>query len=145
MKQGVGPAPQSEADFMADRDDRLSHLIAVSMDSRGIPVALFTTNRWVTAENWYAAEQVCDMVDRFDIDHSQPSWPTNLWITAMLRLFRPQIADLLHRRDAAVEEWRTRHPDTDVFEDRGLEVTSWLDISVDDQVRAIETALHADG
>ena len=42
------------------------------------------------------------MVDRFCIDHANPSWPTNRWITAMMRLFKPQITALLTHRDAVV-------------------------------------------
>jgi len=44
------------------------------------------------------------MLGRFRIDHGRPSWPTNIWITAMLRLFRPQIERLLRQRDAAVAD-----------------------------------------
>ncbi len=52
MPEGVHPVEQSEFDYLKERDDRLSHLVAISMDRRGVPIALFTTNRWVTAENW---------------------------------------------------------------------------------------------
>ena len=47
------------------------------MDRRSFPIGLITTNRWVTAENWYAADDVCAMLDHFDIDHAQHFWPTN--------------------------------------------------------------------
>ncbi len=112
------------------------------MDRRGVPIALFTTNRWVTAENWYAAEDVCAMVDRFRIDHAQPSWPTNRWVSAMFRLFRPQIVELVERRDAVVAAWQKEHPDRDVFEDRKLDLPSRVEISVTEQLHAIKTALH---
>ena len=141
MPVGVEPAEQSDADYMKERDDKISHLIAISMDPRGIPTGLFTTNRWVTAENWYVAEDVCAMVDRFEIGHAQPSWPTNRWITAMMQLFRPQIAELLRERDAVVADWQKRHSDDDVFEDRKLGLPSQVGISVDDQIRAVEAAL----
>ena len=141
MPEGAHPVEQSQAAYMKERDDKLSHLVAISMDQRGFPIGLFTTNRWVTAENWYAAGDVCAMVDRFTIGHAQPSWPTNRWITAMLRLFRPQIMALLHKRDAAVRNWLRRHPDRDVFEDRRLDLPSQVAISVDQQVRAVQAAL----
>lgn len=143
MPPGVRPVAQSETDVMKQRDDRISHLVAISMDEWGVPIGLFTTNRWVTGENWYAAADVAAMLDRFCIDHPRPSWPTNRWVTAMLRLFRPQIVALLHRRDAAVGEWRKRHRGDDVFEDRKLDLPSQIAISVDKQVRAIEAALGA--
>lgn len=143
MPADCAPAEQSDAAYMKERPDKLSHLIAISMDRRGFPIALFTTNRWVTAENWYAARDVCAMLDYFEIGHAQPSWATNRWITAMLRLFRPQIVGLLHARDAAMEAWRKEHGDKDVFEDRELDLPSQTEISVEAQIGAVHAALDA--
>ena len=142
MPEGVHPVTQSESDYLKERDDRLSHLVAISMDRHGVPIALFTTNRWVTAENWYAAEDVCAMVDRFQIDHAQPSWATNRWVSAMFRLFRPQIVELVERRDAVAAEWQEEHPDRDVFEDRKLDLPSQVEISLEAQIHAIKTVLE---
>ena len=142
MPEGMVPVEQSEMDYMRQRDDRLSHLIAISMDQRGLPIALFTTNRWVTAENWFSGIDVCAMLDHFDVDLARPSWPTNRWIGAMLRLFRPQIIDLVLQRDTVMQDWQERHPDLDVFEDRRLEITSELEISIDAQMARIATELQ---
>jgi len=122
-------------------DDALSHLIAISMDPKGYPIGLFSTNRWVTGETWYKAEDVIKMLDSFNMDMLYPSWPVNIWITETMRLFRPQIEDLLIDRDAAVSKWGESHPDIDVFEDRDLEVTSDLLIDVDMQMKAVEKEL----
>lgn len=138
---GVRPVEQSETDAMKRRGDKLSHLVAISMDRWGFAIGLFTTNLWVTGENWYPAADVVAMLDRFAIDHAWPSWPTNRWVTAMFRLFRPQIVALLHRRDAVVAEWQEKHPDSDVFEDRRLDVPSQIGISVDEQMHAVRAAL----
>ncbi len=121
--------------------DALSHLIAISMDAHGYPIRLFSTNRWVTGETWYAAKDVCAMLERFVIDHAYPSWPTNRWLGAMFRLFSPQIAALVEERDRSVASWREQHPDSDVFEDRELDVTSALDISVEAQIEKVRSAL----
>ncbi len=142
MPAGVHPVAQSEPGYLKERDDRLSHLVAISMDRQGVPIALFTTNRWVTAENWYAAEDVCAMVDRFRIDHAQPSWAANRWVSAMFRLFRPQIVELVERRDAVVAAWQKEHPDEDVFEDRNLGLPSRTEISLNEQIHAIKSALE---
>jgi len=141
MPPGVKPAPLPDFAPPADANDALSHLVAVSMDKYGLPTKLFTTNRWVTGETWYRAADVVAMLDRFEIDLAQPSWPVNRWLTAMVRLFRPQIATLLEQRDAAVAAWQAGHPKANAFEDRALEVTSTLAISVDDQIRAVRAAL----
>lgn len=141
MPSGIKPADVPHVDAPSGPNDKLSHLIAVSMDPPGYPIRLFTTNRWVTGEVWYRAPDVCAMLDRFVIDHARPSWPVNRWITAMVQLFHPQIEWLLDRRDVAVADWQSGHADGDVFEDRELEVTSDLEISVENQIRDIQQAL----
>ena len=124
-----------------DPNDALSHLIAIAMDKTGIPFRLFTVNRWVTGEVWYTAADVAALLDYFKIDHAQPSWPVNRWITAMVRLFKPQIVELLQARDRTVDAWKGSHPEVDVYEDRDLELTSCLEISIEDQTRAVARAL----
>ena len=141
MPEGVRPADLPDYQPPPGDNDALSHLIAFSMDRAGFPVRLFTTNRWVTGEIWYAAADVSAMLDRFNMDLSYPSWPVNIWITAMTRLFRPEIEDLLHQRDRAVADWQAGKPGVNVYEDRDLEVTSVIEISVDDQIRRVREAL----
>lgn len=141
IPENVQPVPYDGDEPWPTGDEALSHLISISMDPRGFPLGLFATNRWVTAEAWYRAADVIDMVDRFRIDHANPSWPTNRWMTAMMCLFKPQIAALLEHRDAVVDAWVKDHPGVDVYEDRELEVTGWLAVSVDEQLAAIRAAL----
>lgn len=145
MPPGVRPADIPGRPVPEDPNDELSHLIAIAMTGAGLPFRLFTVNRWVTGETWYRAEDVCVLLDHFNIDHARPSWPANRWVSAMVRLFKPQIARLVHRRDAVVEDWARRRPGTDVYEDRDLEVTSYMDIAVEDQVRSVGRALLARG
>lgn len=140
MPKSIKPAPVDDYEAPKDPDDALSHIVGINMDKFGVPVSLFTTNRWVTGEIWYAADDVIELIDHFDMDLAWPSWPVNRWITAMLQLFRPQIVDLLHQRDARVAEWAEQHPGTNVFEDRDLEVTSEISISIDDQMAALMAA-----
>ena len=142
MPPGIKPAPLPDAPRPEDPNDALSHLIAISMDAAGYPFRLFTVNRWVTGEVWYEAEDVCVLLDYFKIDHARPSWPTNRWITGMVGLFKPQIKELVRSRDRYVADWILDHPGKDPYEDRDLEVTSFLDVSVDDQIRLINTALE---
>lgn len=141
MAKDCRPVKQSEADFMNERNDNLSHLIAISMNSAGFPICLFTTNRWVAADNWYTAADVITMLDRFEMDLAWPSWPTNIWVTAMVRLFRPQIEELVRERDVALANWRKKHPKSDAFEDRGCGITSTRKISVAGQIKRVNQAL----
>lgn len=143
MPEDCRPAEQSQAPFMKERDDTISHLIAISMNRAGYPLRLFTTNRWITADNWYKAGDVIKMLDRFEMDLAYPSWPVNIWLTAMLRLFRPQIVELVRERDAAVASWQEQRPDVDAFEDRGCDITSVRNISVVAQIKRVDAALAA--
>ncbi len=143
MPRKFDPAPyDGEVEWPAG-DDALSHLIAVSMDPKGYPIGLFSTNRWVTGETWYKADDVITMLDHFNMDLLYPSWPVNIWITETMRLFRPQIEELLIQRDASVNAWRDEHTDKDVYEDRDLEVTSEMLVDVDKQLEAVNKELKS--
>ena len=146
MPEGTKPArlPKGWAKS-AKEDNQLCHLIAISMTQEGLPECLFTTNRWVTAETWYKAADVIAALDHFNVDLAYPSWPLNRWISAMFVLYRPQIEQLLRERDARVEQWRKSHRDKDIFEDRDLEITSKLNISLFDQIEQLDKALEAKG
>jgi hypothetical protein len=141
MPRGICPAKVPGLVAPEDPNDALSHLVAIAMTPGGLPFRLFTVNRWVTGEVWYRAEDVIRLLDVFAIDHAQPSWPVNRWVSAMVALFKPQIADLLRARDDKVAGWQDRNPGSDVFEDRDLEVTSFLDVSIDRQVQGVAQAL----
>ena len=141
MPVGIGPADIPGRPVPEDPNDELSHLIAVAMTPAGFPFRLFSTNRWVTGESWYKADDVIALLDCFNIDHARPSWPANRWITGLLGLFKPQIVELVRARDVAVEDWAKRRPGTDVFEDRDLEITSYMDVDVEEQVQAVSRAL----
>lgn len=141
MPEGIQPIPYDGKEPWPEGKNSLSHLIAISMDAYGFPIGLFATNRWVTAEAWYRYEDVIDMLDHFNIDHAWPSWPVNLWISSMVVLFRPQIEILLSQRDEVVADWEHTHSGTDVFEDRRLDLTGYLEINVEAQISAVAAAL----
>ncbi|HUX23880.1 MAG TPA: hypothetical protein VMV87_04610 [Burkholderiales bacterium] len=142
MPAGVAPAIYAGDEPWPAGDQALSHLIAISMDAYGLPIGLFTVNRWVTGDTWYPARDVVAMLDGFAIDHANPSWPVNRWIGAMLRLFRLQIEALIFARDQTLAAWTRSHPGRDVFEDRELEIMSHTAISVELQIAAVAAALR---
>ena len=65
--------------------DEVSHLIAIAIDPCGEPIQLFTTNRWVTGETWYRADDVIKMLDLFAVSEVEPSEVLNRWVGAMIR------------------------------------------------------------
>jgi hypothetical protein len=141
MPKGVKPAPLADYVPPADPNAALSHLVGISMDAYGAPTSLFTTNRWVTDETWYRAEDVVRMLDFFAVDLAHPSWPVNRWIGALVALFRPQIEHLVKQRDAAIAA-ATRRSRGNVYENRALAILSAMAIDIDQQIAAIEAALE---
>lgn len=125
--------------------DTFTHLIAISMDDEGYPIGLFTTNRWVTGEDWFRADDVVKMVKRFRVDHTYPSWVANRWLSAMLILFYPQISQLVYERDQKVMLWNEGVPLIEALNDHELDVTSEMSISVEVQLKVITEILKERG
>ncbi len=147
MPADVKPAEVPGAKMPDDPNNKLSHLVAISMDPKGFAFRLFTVNRWVTGEVWYKAADVIKLLDGFVIDHTWPSWPVNRWVSALIPLFKPQIVALVQARDRQIDAWaaersETNTPHEEVFEDRDREVTSYLDINVERQVKAVLTEIQ---
>ena len=143
MARGMKPINRPDRSAWPSGDEALSHIIGISMDAKGMPIRLFSTNRWVTGEAWYKARDVVKMIALYSIDHTKPSWPTNRWVSGMVRLFWPQIIMLVQARDISVEAWEKQNPGSDVFEDRGLEITSQAEIDVEVQIAAVKAAIAA--
>jgi hypothetical protein len=112
--------------------NRVAHLIAIAMDGWGYPTEIFAVNRWVTDESWFPAETVITLVDSFKVDHAHPNLAVNLWLTAMVRCFRPQIETLLRHRDEVIALWQKDRQETlhETLENRQLEVTGTLAVDV---------------
>jgi len=131
------PAPRQSAPLKLGSRDEVCHLVALAVDGRGEPLRFFTTNRWVTGETWYRADDVIRMLDRFRLRSERPSALLNRWISALVHLFQPEIATLLRERDHAILEqrWRWRG---NVLEDPRLEITSSIEIDLDARLAGVE-------
>lgn len=102
-----------------------THLFAISLDARGLPVALFTVNRWVTGGHWFDAAATLDMIDRFRLGPVPGHEHACEWLTGFVRLYRPVLAELLQRRDRRLG----RSGDADsALDNRRLEVLSAIRI-----------------
>ena len=141
LPAGLRPLPVPAAASVPAGEGGLAHLVAISMNAQSRPYRLLATNRWVTGESWHRAKDVIQLIDRFAIGHARPSWPVNRWLTAMLRLFRPQIVWLLEERDRKIAAFAKSHPRVEVTEDRRMEIVSSLAVSLSEQRRAVDAAL----
>ena len=141
LAPGLAPWDLPGAKIPEDPAARFAHIGAISVNAKGTPLRIFTTNRWVTDETFYRANDVIGLLDHFTIELAHPNWAVNLWLSAMVALYRPQFEALLRARDARIEAWLEAHPDNAVLEDRGLQNTSEMVIDPHWQITAIEAEL----
>jgi len=113
----------------------LCHLVAISFDASGLPVRIFTTNRWVAGEWMYPAEQVIKLLDGYKIV-GKPYELTTRWLEAMLKLYRPQIEWALHERDRRLPEMASLYGDR-WGEEKSVEVLSAVVFDLAAQIDAI--------
>ncbi|MBE2264574.1 MAG: hypothetical protein IAE92_17650 [Burkholderiaceae bacterium] len=106
------------------------HLAALSLDARGQALRWFTTNRWVTGERWREAPALLEALARFEVRTRGRLAPVADWLTAMVRLFEPQIAALVRRRDAVMARQFARKGREGALEDRRLDVVSESGLSL---------------
>jgi hypothetical protein len=82
----------------------VAHVAGLSVDHDGVPRAWFATNRWVTDEFLYPAETMIAHLDRYNVDNTEEDDLVNRLLTAMVALYRCELAGLLRARDAALAE-----------------------------------------
>ncbi|CAJ0794255.1 uncharacterized protein DUF6969 [Ralstonia pickettii] len=115
-----------------------SHLFAISLDDRGLPVGLFTVNQWVTDGHWFDAVTTLALVDRFRMSAVRRHANSCEWLNEFVRMYRPVISELLVRRD----ERLARRPDKkEALKDHRLEVLSHVAIDWGADLDALEAEL----
>lgn len=130
LPEGLEPKvwpPQGE-----DCRAHVTHLVGLSIDSVGVPRAWFTVNRFVTNEFLYPAEVMIEHLPAFNVDHTDEDDLVNRFVTAMVALYREEIADLLRQRDARQAELEAEHGPKAAYEKAsGIEVLSQIPIDLD--------------
>jgi len=122
----------------ARKEQPCTHLLGISVNAQGLPVRLFTTNRWVTDEQWLSGCQVLELIDSFSIGKRQPSQALHQWLRGMLLLFRPQIEGLIAQRDAWLQRAVNDRPLEKVLEDRRIHIISSTKAAFFEQVQAMD-------
>jgi len=118
-----------------------SHLLAIGLDARGLPVSLFTVNRWVTDGHWFDAARTLAMVDRVCRARpgQDPHADSTRWLVAFLRFYRPVIERLLAQRDQRLSRCVAHGLSLpEVHADEGLELLSLLPIDWAGDLAALE-------
>jgi hypothetical protein len=118
-----------------------THLAAIGLNERGLPVSLFTVNRWVTGGHWFDAHGTLALLARFALSADGPYADANRWLGAFVRLYRPLLAVLLQQRDARVARLTATRPWAAVAADRRIEVLSHVAIDWERDLDALEAEL----
>lgn len=101
--QMTGPVePQAAPLEGEEAPAQVTHIAGLSIDHSGIPLAWFATNRWVTDEFLYPADTMAAHLRRYNVDATPEDSLVNRFLTAMVALYRSELAALLHRRDEAL-------------------------------------------
>lgn len=110
--------------------DRTVHLVGISMGGDGWPRALFTVNSWAIGDVWEPPEQIKAYARRFGIDEARGPVPVVRFVNLVFHVFLPEIEWLQDEKMAVLAAHRLRHPAHDPFQDRTLEILSWVDIDL---------------
>lgn len=119
----------------------LTHLVAIAVDTRGLPIRAFTVNRWVTDEVWRDADQVSRLLSRFSVELEGPQDGISRWLAALTRLFAPQLKKVIIQRDAEMARRTAGGRRQNLRDDRRLEVVSQCSLSLAKQMEAIDRRL----
>ena len=105
------------------------HLGAIAMNQQGLPVCLFTTNRWVTAEVWKDAATVLRHLRRFNVKVSGRMQPIAKWLKSLTQLLDSEFERILHQRDQRMRRLLSTASAKDIWEDRSLHVMSSVKVN----------------
>ncbi len=136
LPEGLEPKvwpPQGE-----DAKAHVTHLIGLSINTAGIPRAWFTVNRYVTNEFLYPADVMIDHLPDFNVNHTKEDDLVNRFVTAMVALYRDEIAELLQQRDARQDELVNEHGDKGYEKESGAEVLSQIPIDLDAKISGLD-------
>ena len=82
--------------FLPAGHDLWTHWIGLTLDRRGLPLRLFTTNRWVTDEAWRSSGELAGEHPRL-----RDAAPTEVgaWLESLLCVYADDVAQLQRERD----------------------------------------------
>lgn len=114
----------------------VAHIAGLSIDHQGIPIAWFATNRWVTDEFMYPADTMIAHLDRYNVDATPEDQTVNRFLTAMVALYRDEIAQLLMARDRALFALGAG-PERPELLESGHDILSVIPIDLDAKIESI--------
>lgn len=95
-----------------------AHLAALAMDLEGQPLRWVMTNRWVTGSDWRDRNSLLSAIDAL-VPGEEPD-VLRRWLASVLKLYRPELGDLLDARDARIASLLPGRSREAVLDDRTL-------------------------
>jgi hypothetical protein len=128
--------------FRRSRPQRpLTHLIAISLDGRGLPLGLFSVNRWVSQDRWLPAADTLRLLEGMSLSGSACDPHLGGWLLHFLRFYRPTLEAVLRERDRCLRQISPSR--TLALEARDLEIPSHRPIDWAADLAAAEADLAA--
>jgi hypothetical protein len=104
--------------------EAFTHLLAVAVDGKGMPVRCFTTNLWVTGGLWRSARFVLARLEDFGRLAGCSSVGSGRWLGMMLVLHAPLVRRVINQREARTRSWRHQGALPRRLADRRVEIMS---------------------
>ncbi len=115
----------------ANKADKFFHVIGISLDAKGLPIKLFTTNAWVTGEAMVPAATVAKAAQQFSVKAHGRAAPIARWVTALMQLYGMEIAELARQRDEKLDQLTSAGQSKKILQqDRRVRVLSQRRINV---------------
>jgi hypothetical protein len=129
----IKPAPLADWDRYIDNP--MTHLIAIGINQLGQPIRLFTVNRWVTSEVWYAADHTTRLLKCYKMTLEHSYWQAlDKWVEGVVHLFAPQIFWLHQERDKKIRIHQEINSVENPYMDYDLEELSEIAIDLKQQI-----------
>lgn len=112
------------------------HLVAISLDPKGLPYRLFLTNRWVTGETWLTHKQIKPHLRDFQCVVAGRLSPVARFITHLVGLYEPEIHTLHQERERWFKNRKSKNNYcVDLLEDQTQHVVAQTKIDLMERLR----------
>lgn len=110
--------------FATDENGDLIHLVLISMDEEGRPIAIATVNRWVTDDKYVKADFLKKLLNNFQMDSKLfVEQRVVEFVYNIINAYKEAIYNLFDERDEWIKEYVNKNF-SEPFEDREFEILS---------------------
>jgi len=122
-----------------DKKRCLAHLLAISVDGQGIPLRLFTTNEWVSDDQFVPATTLLPFVEQFEITDDSRLPEVTAWVNGVMATVLLQARYLIEQRDLQLRNWANGALQ-EVLQNKEYEIPSSLPFNLFSHAQEIEKA-----